>query len=331
MRHAVSNMFSPRDFPLVALAIGLLLQVSTTAKAEEGGSGHYFPGSMASFMDGVAAEEAFIARLNVLSYDGSVDADVPIPIAGLAALDVDVESKALGFTVFWRPPFEIGGNWSYAASMTVPFVDLAVGADVAIPNDPSGRTVRRSDTDSGLGDILLFPVMLNYTFSPALSANFRLGIYAPTGDYEVGALANTGKNFWTIEPTAALMYLNPKTGIEASAFFGIDFNTENDDTNYKSGEQAHLEATLAQHFPLWGGGASGGITGFFYKQISGDSGSGANFGDFKAKATGIGPVISYSRKLSSSDFIAEFKWLHESGVEKRPEGNTLFLKVMLKY
>ena len=215
--------------------------------------------------------------------------------------------------------------------MTVPVVDLTVEADVAIPNDPMGRTVRRSDTASGLGDVLLFPVMLNYTFSPALSANFRLGIYAPTADYEVGALANTGKNFWTVEPTVALMYLNPKTGIEASAFFGIDFNTENDDTDYKSGEQAHLEGTLAQHFPLWGGGASAGITGVWYKQISGDSGSGANFGDFKAKSLGIGPVVSYSRKLSNSDSIAEFKWLHESGVEKRPEGDTLFLKVMLKY
>ena len=303
----------------------------TTAHAEEGGSGHYFPGSMASFMDGVAPTEALIFRLNLLNYDGSYDGDVPVPIAGLAALDVDVESSAIGLTGFWRPPIEIGEHWSYAVSMTIPFVDLTVEADVGLPDDPMGRRARRSDTASGLGDILLFPIMLNYTFSPALSANFRLGIYAPTGDYEVGALANTGKNFWTIEPTAALMYLNPKTGLDASAFFGIDFNTENDDTNYKSGEQAHLEGTLAQHFPLWGGGASLGITGFWYKQISGDSGSGANFGDFKAKSLGIGPVVSYSRKLSNSDFIAEFKWLHESGVEKRPEGDTLFLKVMLKY
>ena len=81
------------------------MQASLPAKAEEGGSGHYFPGSMASFMDGVAAEEAFIARLNILGYDGSFDGNVPVPIAGLTALNVDVESKALGFTVFWRPSF----------------------------------------------------------------------------------------------------------------------------------------------------------------------------------------------------------------------------------
>lgn len=309
----------------------LLLSISIAAHTEEGGSGHYFPGSMASFMDGVSPSEALIFRLNVLDYDGNFDGDVPVPIAGLAALNVDVKSQAVGLTGFWRPAFEIGENWSYAVSMTIPFVELTVGADVASPADPQGRTIRRSDTDTGLGDILLFPVMLNYTFSPSLSANFRVGIYAPTGDYQKGALANTGKNFWTVEPTAALMYLNPKTGLEASAFFGIDFNSENNATDYQSGEQAHLEGTLAQHFPLWGGGASAGVTGFWYQQISADSGSGANFGDFKAKSTGIGPVISYSRKLSNRDLIAEFKWLHESNVEKRPEGDTLFLKVMLKY
>ena len=82
---------------------------------------------------------------------------------------------------------------------------------------------------------------------------------------------------------------------------------------------------------MWGGGASVGLTGFWYKQITGDSGSGATFGDFKARALGVGPVVSLSRKLNQSDLIAEFKWLHESGVERRAEGDTLFLKVMLKF
>ncbi|MEH6581898.1 MAG: transporter [Halioglobus sp.] len=313
------------------LAVVMFMLMPQWVLAEEGGSGHYFPGSMASFMDGVSPTPTLIFRLNVIDYEGSFDGDVPVPIAGLAALDVDVDSSAVGLTAFWRPSFEMGENWSYAVSMTVPYVDLTVEADVAVPIDPMGRTVRRSDSASGLGDILFFPVMLNYTFSPALSANFRLGFYAPTGDYEVGALANTGKNFWTVEPTAALMYLSPESGVEASVFFGIDFNEKNEDTDYKSGNQAHIEATVAQHFPLWGGGASAGITGFWYQQITGDSGSGAAYGDFKARALGIGPVVSLSRKLDNADLIAEFKWLHESGVERRAEGDTLFLKVMLKF
>lgn len=310
----------------------LLAALPFPAIAEEGGSGHYFPGSMSSFVDGVPAAEAVIVRLNALTYDGSIDANVTVPIAGLAAANVDVDLTGLGITALWRPPFGgIGEHWSYAMAVTVPVVDLTVKADVRQAGQSGGPVVRRSESVNGLGDILLFPVMLNYNVSDALNVNFRLGIYAPTGDYEKGKLANEGKNFWTYEPLVAAIYLNPKTGIEASAFLGFDFNTENDATDYQSGTQGHLELTLAQHFPLWGGGAGAGVSAFWYEQLEGDSGTGATFGDFKARSFGVGPVVSYSHKLGSADFVAEFKWLHEFEVEKRPEGDTLFLKAMLKF
>ena len=60
----------------------LLAALPFPAIAEEGGSGHYFPGSMSSFVDGVPAAEAVIVRLNALTYDGSIDANVTVPIAG---------------------------------------------------------------------------------------------------------------------------------------------------------------------------------------------------------------------------------------------------------
>jgi len=316
---------------LTSLFVIIVSTISTFALAEEGGSGHYFPGSMSSFIDGVPTEETIIFRLNLLAYDGEFDSDIKVPVAGLTALDVQVESAAVGFTGLWRPPVEIGERWSYAAAITVPFIDLEVEADVAVPADPLGRTVRRRDSASGLGDILLFPLMLNYNVSPALNYNFRLGFYAPTGDYEKGKLANQGKNFWSVEPTLAAIYLNPKNGREFSAFLGATFNEENDKTDYKSGTQMHLEMTAAQHFPLWGGLAGAGVTGFWYEQVTGDSGDGASYGDFKARSRGIGPVVSYTGKLGANDLVAEFKWLHESGVKRRPEGDTLFLKVVVKF
>jgi hypothetical protein len=299
--------------------------------AEEGGSGHYFPGSMSSFIDGVPPSETVIFRLNVLDYDGEFDSDIAVPVAGLAALDVGVDSTAVALTSLWRPPIDMGERWSYAAAVTVPYIDLSVEADVAVPADPLGRTVRRRDSASGLGDVMIFPLMLNYNASPALNYNFRIGLYAPTGDYEKGKLANQGKNFWSVEPTISMLYLNPENGRELSLFAGMTFNQENDKTDYKSGTQAHAEMTAAQHFPLWGGLAGAGITGFWYQQVTGDSGDGAIFGDFKARSLGIGPTVSWTGKTFGEDFIAEFKWLHESGVKRRPEGDTLFLKAVLKF
>lgn len=313
---------------LACLAVASLSHI---AWAEEGGSGHYFPGSMSSFVDGVPPSETVILRLNVLDYQGEFDDGIHVPVAGLAALDVEVDSFAVALTGLWRPPIDLGEKWSYAAAITVPYIDLDVEADVAIPNDPMQRTVRRKDSASGLGDILLLPLMLNYNVSPALNYNFRVGLYAPSGEYEAGKLANQGKNFWSIEPTAAMIYLNPKTGRELSAFLGVTFNQENDDTDYKSGTQAHMEITAAQHFPLCGGLGGAGLSGFWYQQIADDSGDGATFGGFRARALGIGPVVSYTGKLGTNDLIAEFKWLHESGVKRRAEGDTLFLKVVLKF
>ena len=175
------------------------------AFAEEGGSGHYLPGSMASFIDGVPANETFLTRLNVINYDGSVGGNVRVPIGGLSTLGADAKSWGYGLTFLWRPAIDLGERWSYAMSTTIPFVTMEVSGGV-LTNVPGGAQVivNRSDSQSGLGDLVLIPVLLNYNVDPDFNVNFRVTAYAPTGDYEVGRLANTGKNFWTAEPTLAL-------------------------------------------------------------------------------------------------------------------------------
>ena len=304
-------------FPLMAF----------TAIAEEGGSGHYVPGAMSSFADSVPPREAFVARYNLLYYNGSVAANQPLPIAGVQTVGADATSWAHGLTLLWRPPIDLGDQWSYAFSATVPFMWLDVTANVSAGTN----TVKRTSSINGLGDIVLMPLMLNYNINSNLNVNFRLGVYAPTGDYEVGRLANTSKNFWTSEPTLALMYFGVNNGIEASVFMGADFNTENQDTSYQSGTQLHVDGTLAQHFPLFGGLAGVGVNGFWYEQVTGDSGSGANFGDFEARDAGLGPVLSYVFKIGDVDMIAEAKWLHEFETKNRLEGDTVWFKFLAKF
>ena len=298
-----------------------------TALAEEGGSGHYLPGSMASFVDAVPLTKAFVLRLNALSYDGDIAKDLSIPIAGSTAAGVRAKSDALGLTALWRPSWGGNGDWSYGMSATVPYLRMDVSGSVA-----SGPvSVQRSDAVSGLGDLVLIPLMLNYKVNPDFNTEFRLVFYAPTGSYELGRLANTGKNFWTVEPTVAWRYFGQKNGIEATLFAGIDYNRENAATQYKSGNQFHLDGTLAQHFPFAGGLSGAGLSGFYYQQLTGDSGAGASFGDFKAQTIGIGPVLSYVGKWGGNDIVAELKWLHETETEKRLQGDTVFFKFIYRF
>ncbi|MFK5922653.1 MAG: transporter [Verrucomicrobiota bacterium] len=308
--------------PLLIVVINILNLIPL--QSEEGGAGHYLPGSMSSFVDAVATEETFIARYNLLWYDGTIDARRAIPIAGQAAFGVKASSWANGLTLFWRPgSFEIGDNLSFAMSTTIPWVSMDVSANVG--------PVRRSDSIEGVGDIVLMPFMLNQKLSDDFSINYRLGIYAPTGRYKVGRLANTGKNYWTIEPTVGFMYFGQKNGIEASVFTGADFNTENDDTHYKTGTQIHVDGTLAQHLPLLGGLAGVGVNGYWYEQVTGDSGSGAALGDFKGRTAGFGPVLSYAGKIGNVDVIGELKWLHEFETRDRLQGNYVWFKLLFKF
>lgn len=170
-------------------------------------------------------------------------------------------------------------------STTIPWVSMRVSADVT-----DGKfSVRRQDKQTGLGDIILMPLMFNYQHSADLNTNYRLAVYAPTGDYEVGRLANTGKNFWTFEPTVGVMYLGQENGIEGSLFLGVDFNTKNSDTDYKSGTQLHIDGTLAQHFPLWGGLADAGITGFWYSRCLQTAAQGQLSAPSRRAQTGLVP------------------------------------------
>jgi hypothetical protein len=316
----------------VGLAVAGSLAMGGSAKAEEGGSGHYLPGSIASFIDAVPGGETFIVRLNGLGYVGSAGVTQRLPFSGKAVVAPKAEIWGGGVTLLWRPPVELGEGWSYAMSATVPYIssDITAKGTAAFANGPSVAAAR-SGTTTDFGDVVLMPLMVNYQANPDFSVNARLGIYAPTGSYGLGRLSNTGKNFWTIEPTLGLIYFGQKNGIEASLYFGPDFNTENNATHYRSGTQFHADATLAQHFP-WLGGISGvGVSAYAYQQVTADSGSGAGFGAFEGQSIGLGPVVSYIGKIGTHDAILELKWLHEVQTHNRLQGDIFWLKAVTKF
>ena len=111
------------------------------------------------------------------------------------------------------------------------------------------------------------------------SNNPQIFIVAPTGDYQKGQLANPGKNHWMFDPLLGVSYLSHKTGTEFTMFGGFAISTINPDTDYRNGDVIHLEATLQQFLPLRKETLLGsGANGFYYQQVTGDSGSGAVLG-----------------------------------------------------
>ena len=305
----------------MAALVCVLALMSITVRAEEGGAGHYAPGSFASFVD-VLPDKPSVGVFDYFTYyNGNASVSRPIPIAGKIALNVEATAYADTIGGFWVTPLTIfGGN--YSPGVAVPFVWNEVSATVQVGNQSRSRT----DNANGLGDIEFWPVAIGWSaISNDLHIDFFGGIYAPSGNYDKSKLANQGLNFWTFEPGLLVSYLGNKNGIEASTYIAYDVNTKNDATGYQSGDVFHIDGTLAQHFPLGKGFGGVGATAFYLQQTTGDSGG--KLGSFKEETAGVGPVISYAMQFSKWAFAAEVKWLPQTSTENTLNGNFIWFKL----
>jgi hypothetical protein len=299
--------------------------------AEEGGSGHYTPGASASFMDALPSKPGLAIASYFSYYSGNADASKQLPFGGSATAGLDATAYAETVVALYRTDLTLLGGY-YVVGVAIPYVWMDVKGNVQITG-PGGTVTRaKSDTANGIGDVTVYPFMLGWTgLGGDVKYDLRLGIYVPTGSYNMGDLANVGKNYWTFEPMVTLSYFSHKTGFELSAFAGLDFNTKNNDTDYQTGNQFHIDVTAAQHLPFLGGLIGVGANGFYYEQISGDSGSGAVLGDMMGRTMGIGPVLSYVTNIWKKDVAAEVKWLPELDVSNRTKGNYIWFKLEVQF
>jgi hypothetical protein len=317
--------------PILLTAMACALALATPTRAEEGGSAHYFPGAAASFIDAFPGQPGGIAVLNYLTYyDASAGGGRRLPLGGFLTTGLEATVYSDTVVAVYQTPLELlGGGLAFGLALPYVWMEVEGQAQRIGPGgvlDPVVRNIR--DTDNGLGDMTIFPFMLGWTnLLPDFKLDTRLSIYAPTGEYEAGRLANVGKNYWTFEPGIMASWLSSKIGTEVTLYTGVDFNTRNDDTDYQSGTSLHLDLTVAQHLPLLGGFVGVGANGFYYQQISGDSGSGAVLGGFEGMTIGVGPVLSYVRQIGKTQLLAELKWLPELDVDKRFDGDYVWFKL----
>ncbi|HYL58825.1 MAG TPA: transporter [Candidatus Acidoferrales bacterium] len=318
--------------PVVSgLLIALSVAFSLTARGEEAGTGHYIPGATSSFIDMLPDRDTstFVYANAFTYYDGSTGAAKDLELGGLLTANAKGTIYSETSLFLYQAPFKIAGG-QIGVSLIVPYVWLKVQGDVLLSGRRFAPSIHREDTANGFGDVEMLPVMIGWKHGD-LKWQGQFGVYAPTGTFNKGDLANIGRNYWTFEPGAALSYLSTKFGLEVTAFAGFDFNTKNGTTEYQTGDQFHLDGTVAEHLPLLGGFVGGGVNGYFYQQITGDSGSGATLGGFEGMTAGIGPIFSYAYRIGDFDLAGEAKWLPELGVANRLNGNAVWFKIGLSY
>jgi hypothetical protein len=304
---------------LIALAVAFL--PASAAYAGEGGASHYGPGFYGDFGVAVAPDPGLYLRNDLYYYNADASGERIVQYGELRA-DLEVDTAMYMLTGLMVLDKEVlGGRYAFGAILPIIYTDIS--ADIIL-----GPITSSVDADrTAVGDPGFIPASL-FWHSGNFHINVSETITAPIGSYDKDRDVNAGLNYWSFDTTLAATYLHPDRGHEISAAIGHIYNTENDDTDYQTGQEFHLDYMLNQFLSET---LAVGLHGFYYKQITGDSGSGALLGDFKGEAAGIGPAVMYATKIRDVDLVISAKWLHEFHAEHRLEGEHIFLNFTLAF
>jgi len=305
---------------VLAFVCGSLV-IGQSAYATETGGGVY-PNGAENFLGG-ALPPPGLYQLNYLT---QYEADRFNDGNGHSGFLPDFKVRANAFvsrTVFVSDKTLLGANWG--GHVIVPLVDLEV--DAAGVNDH-----RR-----GISDVTVNPFILGWHFGNGFHLTTGLDINVPVGSYDRNAQANFSRHYWNFEPVVAFAYYDPN-GFALDVKMMYDFNEKNTSaqvtginptgSDYRSGQEFHTDYAVGYNVGKW----ELGLSGYYYKQTTGDHVSDPNaqavidsLDGLKGKTFAIGPAIKYT--AGPVQLIAT--WQHEYESEYRPEGDRVWLKAII--
>jgi len=312
-----------RTCAAAALGAAAMLGAVDHAQAAEGAIGFYLLGSQTTMAGYLPPPGTYFQDYN---YYYSGDTDFTLQFAGLT-LDGGVEADTYYnlLTPLWVAPGKVlGGNVGFLVLVPVAWKRVEAGATIANPALGVIAQPQRVDDDTAFGD----PV-------PGIKLGWHEGnwhwtvgtlVNVPVGFWQRGNLANIGFNRWAADVSGAFTWLDPKIGLEVSSAAGFTFNGENPDTDYKTGTEFHYEFAVVQNFSQKFGL---GVNGYYYDQVSGDSGPGARLGSFEGRVAAVGPVANLNLQLGKLPVSTSLKYFHEFDVKNRLEGDIGFITVTM--
>src|SRR6185369_4869313 len=291
--------------------------------ADEGGISFWLPGQMSS-LAAVPGEPGWVLPMVYLHSSSSAGAGRVFPRGGRVTAGVDGTADIL----------LVAPTYTFAAPVAGGQASLGVGIGGGRPKvgvdatltGPGGVTRTGSESDSRTGWADLYPTG---------SLKWNRGVHnymayvaggVPAGSYSASRLANLGLNHWSLDAGGGYTYLNPKSGMEFSAVLGFTYNFENHDTNYRNGVDGHLDWAASYFFKPT---MHAGVAGYFYRQVSGDSGSGATLGGFKSSVNGIGPQIGYMFQAGGKKYYANLRAYKDFSAKNRAEGWSIWATLVV--
>lgn len=209
-----------------------------------------------------------------------------------------------------------------AISVTVPtgYVDMEANVGVG------GLSATREVDGFGLGDVIT-RAQLGWDqgeFSHLIYVQGAL----PTGRYEKGFNPNIGLNRPSIDTGWAFTWTEKTSKLQFNGALGFTFNVENNETDYKTGNEFHFEWAVGYEIAQ---GLVIGPVGYDYRQISGDAGSGAVLGAFEGTVDAIGAGFVYTTLIDTTPFVLNLRHYEEFHEERRWDGSMTILSGTLRF
>jgi hypothetical protein len=287
----------------------LWLSISTPGWGGEGASSNYFPGTYGDYAVAAAPSQGWTYANYNLFYSAEVDRTI---LQGRVNTNLDTFAyinMSLLLYAFEEPV--LGTQFAAGAFLPIGYADLQSSVTGPL------TTIAADDSETNLGDVAILPASFFWN-----SGNWHFNLYelvtTPTGQYDVDNAVNLGRNYWSFDTVFAVTNLNMENGREFSFAAGYMINNENDDTDYETGNELHVDVMLNQYFSDY---FAIGLHGYYFNQLEGDSGAGAVLGDFKGESYGIGPSFLWIPKSMAGKFSVMGTWLHDLHASNRLESD----------
>jgi len=139
----------------------------------------------------------------------------------------------------------------------------------------------------------------------------------PVGTYNSNNLANLGIGHGALDGGAGYTYFDPGTGHEFSVVTGLTGNFTNPSTGYTNGIDWHVDWGASQFVTKQ---ILIGAVGYFYQQLTPDSGAAAFLGNNESRVAAIGPQIGFIIPSGPIQTYINLKGYWEFSAENRPAG-----------
>jgi hypothetical protein len=316
-----------RPVTLAFLAVAALA-IPDDAFADEGGVSFWLPGLFGSL---AAAPQVPGWALGIVNYytsvgaAGSVAASREVTIGRFnPTVNVNLNANLNGSAdlvvispsyVFATPVF----GAQFAASMAAYGGRNSAEINGTLTASAGAFTATRqgsiSDSLTALGD--LFP-QISLRWNAGVNNWMLYGMGdIPVGNYNSANLSNLGIGHGAVDGGAGYTYFDPKAGHEFSVVSGLTGNVTNSSTGYTNGIDWHTDWAASQFVSKT---VFIGAVGYFYQQITPDTGAAAFLGAFESRVAGLGPQLGIIIPAGRTQVYLNFKAYWEFAAENRPSG-----------